>query len=298
MQDTTKNNTDQMNNSVEAPVVTLGKMLSEARERLGLTVMDVASQIKFAPKQIEALEADDFGRLPEATFLRGFVRSYAKVLHLDAETLLAALPQKKAAQAGLLAEAAGERFPDARSAQRQNNLVWLGASLLLIAVVVGFVIWNGNAPPAQTKAVQIESPVSLPDDVQIKPAEIVPESAVIEPVKPTSEPQVPAAKPVAPRLTEQNKAISSDAQTDASLPVTSLRLEFIGESWAEIKDRDGKILSSRNHLEGTELRLQGYAPFTILIGNAPSVRLYYRDKEVDLAPHTRSSTQVAALTLE
>lgn len=297
MQDTTRNNTDQANNSVEAPVVTLGKMLSEARERLGLTVMDVASQIKFAPKQIEALEADDFERLPEAAFLRGFVRSYAKVLHLDAETLLAALPQRKAAQAGLLAEAAGERFPDARSAQRQN-MVWLGASLLLIAVVVGFVFWSGNAPPAQTKPVQIESPVSLPDDVQIKPAEVVPESAVIEPVKPASEPQVSAAKPVAPPLAEQSKAISSDAQTDASLPVTSLRLEFIGESWAEIKDRDGKILSSRNHLEGTELRLQGHAPFTILIGNAPSVRLYYRDKEIDLAPHTRSSTQVAALTLE
>lgn len=297
MQDTTRNNTDQANNSVEAPVVTLGKMLSEARERLGLTVMDVASQIKFAPKQIEALEADDFERLPEAAFLRGFVRSYAKVLHLDAETLLAALPQRKAAQAGLLAEAAGERFPDARSAQRQN-MVWLGASLLLITVVVGFVFWSGNAPPAQTKPVQIESPVSLPDDVQIKPAEVVPESAVIEPVKPASEPQVPAAKPVAPPLAEQSKAISSDAQTDASLPVTSLRLEFIGESWAEIKDRDGKILSSRNHLEGTELRLQGHAPFTILIGHAPSVRLYYRDKEVDLAPHTRSSTQVAALTLE
>ena len=207
MQDTTRNNTDQANNSIEAPVVTLGNMLSEARERLGLTVMDVASQIKFAPKQIEALEADDFGRLPETAFLRGFVRSYAKVLHLDAETLLAALPQKKAAQAGLLAEAAGERFPDARSAQRQNT-VWLGASLLLIAVVVGFVFWNGSAPPAQTKPVQIESPVSLPDDVQIKPAEVVPESAVIEPVKPTSEPQVPAAKPAAPPLAEQNKAIS------------------------------------------------------------------------------------------
>ena len=55
-------------------------MLREARERLGLSVADVAAQIKFAPRQIEALEADDFKHLPEAAFLRGFVRSYAKIL--------------------------------------------------------------------------------------------------------------------------------------------------------------------------------------------------------------------------
>ena len=38
----------------------LGKMLREAREQLGLSIADVAAQIKFAPRQIEALEADDF----------------------------------------------------------------------------------------------------------------------------------------------------------------------------------------------------------------------------------------------
>src|ERR1039458_7621063 len=90
-----ENNAEQSNRSAEIPLTSLGRMLREARERFGLSVADVAAQIKFAPRQIEALEADDFKHLPEAAFLRGFVRSYAKILHLDAQTLLAAHPGAK-----------------------------------------------------------------------------------------------------------------------------------------------------------------------------------------------------------
>ena len=73
-----ENNAEQGNLSAAIPLTSLGRMLREAREHLGLSVADVAAQIKFAPRQIEALEADDFKHLPEAAFLRGFVRSYAK----------------------------------------------------------------------------------------------------------------------------------------------------------------------------------------------------------------------------
>ena len=111
MENMTETNAGQENNLGEMPA-SLGKMLSEARERLGLSVMDVSSQIKFAPRQIEALEADDYLHLPEAAFLRGFVRSYAKILHLDPQVLLAALPQKKVVASELTPESVGEPFPD------------------------------------------------------------------------------------------------------------------------------------------------------------------------------------------
>src|SRR5512147_626254 len=71
----------------------VGAVLREAREQQGLSVADVANRIKFAPRQIEAMEADDYAQLPEATFVRGFVRSYARLLEIDAAPLLAALPQ-------------------------------------------------------------------------------------------------------------------------------------------------------------------------------------------------------------
>src|SRR5512138_102400 len=80
-------------------VLNVGMMLREARERMGLSVQDVAERIKFAPKQVEALEANDFAHLPEAAFLRGFVRSYARMLQLDEAALIAALPAELTRQA-------------------------------------------------------------------------------------------------------------------------------------------------------------------------------------------------------
>ncbi|MBI5626663.1 MAG: helix-turn-helix domain-containing protein [Nitrosomonadales bacterium] len=304
MENVTGSIAEQENKPVEKPAASLGKMLREARERLGMTVEDVASQIKFAPRQIEALEAEDFQRLPEAAFLRGFVRSYAKVLHLDAETLLAALPQNKPAQAELVPDSVGEPFPNVHSALRQN-LVWMSAALLLMMIVAGFAYWHFTTPPEHTQIAQVESPISLPADMQITtPAQPVPEVPVIEPVEPKM--QALAQSPVqaantAPRLAQRNQAITSDTQSDVLPPSIPLRLEFSEDSWAEIKDKDGKILSSRVHPAGSELRLKrlnGQAPFSVLIGHASSVRLYYRDKEVDLAPHIRRSTNVASLTLE
>lgn len=306
MENVTESNAEQENNKpVEIPVTSLGKMLCEARERLGMTVEDVASQIKFAPRQIEALEAEDFQRLPEAAFLRGFVRSYAKILHLDPQTLLAALPQKKAVHGEIIPDSVGDPFPNVHSVFRQN-FIWLSAALLLIMIVVGFALWHFATPPEQPKAAQVESPISLPADIQITtPVQPIPEVPVIEPVEPKmqalAQSSVPAANPVDPRLAQRNQAITSDTQSDKSPPITPLRLEFSEDSWAEIKDKDGKILSSRVHPAGSELRLKrlnGQAPFSVLIGHASSVRLYYRDKEVDLVPHTRRSTDVASVTLE
>ncbi|OGS96444.1 MAG: hypothetical protein A3H31_07585 [Gallionellales bacterium RIFCSPLOWO2_02_FULL_57_47] len=330
MENINENNTGQESNSAEIPGTSPGKMLREARELLGLSVMDVASQIKFAPRQIEALEADDYQRLPEAAFLRGFVRSYAKILHLDAETVLTALPQNKAVPAELIPGSVGEPFPDVNSVLRQN-LNWLIAALLLAIIVAGLALWQFTAPPEQSpgqpRDTLVESPVSLPEEIQIKPEEPVPEAAVIEPEAPKTRPSteteapkrrhsietdaprtrpsaaaaqssVEAAGTEASRVARQNQATASDTEPDASAPVISLRLEFSEESWAEIKDREGKILSSRIHAGGSEMRLSGRAPLSILIGNAPSVRLYFRDKEIDLAPYTRTSTQVAHLMLE
>lgn len=302
MENMTETNAGQENNLGEMPA-SLGKMLSEARERLGLSVMDVSSQIKFAPRQIEALEADDFQHLPETAFLRGFVRSYAKILHLDAQVLLAALPQKKVVASELTPESVGEPFPDIHSVLR-HNLIWLGGALLLIVIVAVFGLWHFTTPPEPVKAAQVESPVSLPAETPVTVAQPVPDTAVVEPVLPKIQPpvavaqsSVEAANPPS-RLVKKKQTITADTPSDTSSPVTSLRLEFSEDAWAEIKDKDGNVLSSRIHPAGTELTVNGHAPFSLLVGHATAVRLYYRDKQVDLVPHTRRLTEVASLTLE
>lgn len=70
---------------LEAP----GAQLAAAREALGLTVMQIADQLKLAPRQVVALEAGDLAALPNLAVVRGFVRAYAKAVKLDAAPLVA-----------------------------------------------------------------------------------------------------------------------------------------------------------------------------------------------------------------
>ncbi|BEV16284.1 helix-turn-helix domain-containing protein [Herbaspirillum sp. DW155] len=75
-----------------------GALLAGARQKKGWSVEQVASLVKLAPRQIQAIEADNYAALPGLAVARGFVRSYAKVLGLDAHALAAAMPQESAVQ--------------------------------------------------------------------------------------------------------------------------------------------------------------------------------------------------------
>lgn len=253
----------------------LGKTLRQARELLGLNVADVSKQIKFSSRQIEALEADDFQHLPEIPFLRGFVRSYAKLLHLDAQPLLACIPNLDAVKE---APAPVEViFPSAHTPQRQN-LILLGAALLLAVVVVAFAVWNYTMPPATPEIAQVKVP--LPAETEIIPASSVEALQAI-----AEHALIPQAE-------------SQVVSTVQRAPDDTLRLVFDTESWVKIIDRNGRILVSQINPSGSELKLNGYAPFSMIISNAASVQLYYRGKQVDLLPYIKPSGKVARLTLE
>ena len=74
-----------------------GALLAAQRQAKGWSVEHVASQLKFAARQVMALEADNYDALPGPVIVRGFVRAYAKLLGMDANALVATLPQANAA---------------------------------------------------------------------------------------------------------------------------------------------------------------------------------------------------------
>ena len=78
---------------------TAGAKLRAAREAAGLSVDAVARQLKLAPRQVKALEDDDWQRLPGRTFVRGFARNYARFVRLDPDAVLALLPAPETAPA-------------------------------------------------------------------------------------------------------------------------------------------------------------------------------------------------------
>ncbi len=338
---------------------TLGNMLREGRERLGMSIGDVANQIKFAPRQIEALEADDFKTMPEAAFLKGFVRSYGKLLQMDLDTLFAALPATKVAMLSAAPAKNDLSFPNAQTARRQNY-IWLGAALVFVIIALGFAISNSNSPTKSGKNTAVETAVVLPAmeavkelpvepavaasaveviaPVVIVPVAIVPVAQVVAPkvdvpapvkqaeVKPVTSPPIKVEKPVvkavkapvAPALTKSaaveiapektmipidtllgtQPANSADASDAAGS--SNLRIVFGEESWAEVKEKNGKSLSSKINASGSELNLSGHAPYTVSISHAKSARLYYKGKQIDLSRYINkfSTSEVANLTLE
>ncbi len=301
MEEISENNAGQGDDPDVTPVIPPGEVLREARIRLGLSLNDVSDQIKFAPRQIEALEAGDFQYLPEMTFVRGFVRNYAKVLHLDAQPLLAALPQAEAGSLQLTPDSVEVPFPCAHSPQRQN-LVWLGAALLLAVLVVAFAAWHYTTPVKKSEVAREKAPAVLPPEMKIITESAVPGTAEnASPASVAPPPQLGAAPvPVTPALQPepQTQAVKPAVQGGVPSQNAALRLVFDDESWVEVKDKDGNTLSSQINARGSELRLDGNAPFSMAIGRAASVRLYHRGKLIDLKPHINSSNEVARLTVE
>jgi cytoskeleton protein RodZ len=66
-----------------------GAQLAAQRQSLGWSVEQVAEQLKLAPRQVLAIETDNYGALPGMATVRGFIRAYAKIVKLDATPLVA-----------------------------------------------------------------------------------------------------------------------------------------------------------------------------------------------------------------
>ena len=81
----------------------VGELLSEGREHAGMSIGDIANRLRMSVKQIEALERADYAVLPAGTFLRGFVRNYAKAVGLNVEAVLALLERTHASGVALKA---------------------------------------------------------------------------------------------------------------------------------------------------------------------------------------------------
>jgi cytoskeleton protein RodZ len=69
-------------------VPSIGETLREARMRQRLDITDVEAQTKIRAKYLRALENEDFGMLPGATFVKSFLRTYAEFLGLDPHVLV------------------------------------------------------------------------------------------------------------------------------------------------------------------------------------------------------------------
>ena len=278
----------------------VGEVLARARAALGLTTSDVALQLKFAPRQIEALEQERFELLPPGTFSRGMVRAYARLLKLDAEPLVQRIAGRVAVPDNANAVAAARRPIPITDSARRSNLVYAGLSLAVLGVIAA-VLFEWQRERANTGRMDFVAAARVPHLSARVPHLSAQAPATPAQALPQTEQQVASLNTVAPPNTTLLTEPSPVQTTVPEARQTAdgkrhIRMKFERESWVEIKDRGGKTLISQLNPAGSEQAVEGRPPFEVIIGNAQHVRLSYDDRPVDLAPHVK--VEVARFTLE
>ena len=316
-------------NRADTGAASAGAWLRAAREAAGLSEDAVAQQLKLAPRQVRAIEEDDYARLPGRTFVRGFVRNYARLVQLDPDAVVAALPSGEPTSPlerltyTPASRPMGELPVD--SGRRGGRAArWL-IPLLLLAVVGVAAYYEYARQPAPRPA--------LPDGIMpppaAKPAAPAPAGPSVTPLlnpleAPKSEPAPPsgavgmdpapaaaanappadvgpgaaspgAMSPVTASAAAPQGTVAPTAPEAASAEPT-LVLDFRGPSWVQVKDSSGALVVSQTAPAGATIPVGGTPPYDVVIGSATSATVRFRDRRVDLVPHTRSN--VARLTLK
>jgi cytoskeleton protein RodZ len=262
----------------------VGEELARARAALGFTIKDVAQQLKFAARQIEALEQGRFEQLPTGTFARGMVRAYARLLKLDAEPLVERIAGRVATPDNAAAVASVQRPIPITDSTRRTNLIYAALSLAILAVIAGVVFEWQRERSGAAKMTFVAAAVQEPQRTSVASSVAAPDLA------PLPQPEAPPPAVVA--------AVTPPAAGSASDTGSTKRIvmKFDRTSWVEIRGRNGKVLTSQLNAGGTEQTIEGRPPFALVIGNAQHVRLSYDDKPIDLAPHVK--VEVARFTLD
>ena len=247
--------------------------------------------MKFALRQLEALERGELQRLPGGAAVRGMVRSYARFLRLDPEPLVARIAAGTEAQD---AERLAQRFRQPvpfSDGSRRSNLAYIALSLALLAVVAAVAFeWRQERSAARLSFVSAAQQPAEPARLAL--ASATPAPTPTPTLTPTMT-QAPAPAPAS--VGGAHPAVQAeDGAGDARRG--RIALQFERESWVEIRSGSGKLLVSQLHAPGSERVVAGVPPFAMVIGNAQYVRLSYNDKPVDLMPHVK--VEVARFTLE
>lgn len=260
-------------------VASAGRMLATARESAGLSVEEAATQLRLSVRQVQALEADDTSALPGSTFVRGFIRNYAKLLGLDSEALLAAYRVSAPDVGSRAISLQSENIPIV-SRDKKAWLPYVLASGIVGLALGGWMIYMEYAVEGSHKAVAekvvTEKPVS-PAAIALEPAAPLPHETVATAIPPETKAAAPVTAPLQPAAARLN-------------------MIFTEQSWVSVTDRDGKEIFNKSQPAGSQGVVEGSPPFNVVIGNASGVWLTYNDKPVDLAPHAKAN--VARLTLE
>jgi len=279
--------TAEVTDSTAATARQMGQQLRLAREAAGLEVDTVAAQLRMQKGMIGALEQGDWSRLGALVFVRGHLRSYARLLGIELDAL-----------DEIAAPAPVAITPMARSGRGQQMFERLGTRLVYVVItaLIGVPVWIAAqrhlAVPDKTLAVALDIPevqpvlpVPLPEEQAPLPASAGQIADAPAPPAPVPAPPVITAAP--PPLT----AMASLLPTPLPEPTPSadIILNLNQDSWIELYAPDGGSLE-QNLIAAGEVRHFAHGQLgRVVIGNADGVSLRIGGEVQDLSGVRRAN---------
>lgn len=128
-----------MSKTAEAQADSVGALLRQSREQKGLTTAEVATRLRLKVSQIEQIEAEEWDPAVSATFMRGYLRAYARLLKLPEKEIL----QNFELQAAYLRNQAKpmHSFSKKNRLDAVDNRFMLATYLLVVLLIGLFLVW-------------------------------------------------------------------------------------------------------------------------------------------------------------
>lgn len=229
-----------------------GEYLRQIRIAQKKELEEIASVLNMPVKTLTALEQDDYKSLPEATFIKGYYRAYAKYLNADASVIIQRFDEIYVNDTGLKANHALNNSPikimgKLSGSKSVRNRKWLKRIAILAAVLV--LAWLAvmavqNWTSSHKDDAEVEAPKAKSSDVEIIP------------------------------MGTTTNATSGD----------QLVLNFSRPTSVHIVDATGKVLATGR--QASTLTLSGESPFQIRLDDATAVSLTLNQEQISLSPYT------------
>lgn len=242
----------------------VGGRLREAREAAGYSLADVSTRLKMPVRIVQALEAGDWDLIGAAVFVRGHLRSYARLLGVEFDEAAVAGSLPPAAEPPLVTRVHVPRYRYVA-----ENLA-RRAVYVVMTLALAVPVWLATRSHFDGAPLAVE-PLDLPPGALPAPA---------TPSSPT------------PMIASMAPLPSRQAEAPARAPLV---LEFSGDSWVQVFGVDGDVLYRGLQHAGERRELVPGEVSQVVVGNTAAARLQRDGGVIDLAPYTRAN--VARFTL-
>ena len=245
----------------------IGERLRQARVRAGISPAEAGAKLKMPTHVIEALEREDWAKIGAPVFVRGHLRSYAKLLDLPADTIAAnvAVPAAKAA----------ELVPRTYTPRMQRVAEQTGRRLVyvLITATIAVPVWlatRSHLDGGANDAVPLDGTATLALPQSDESADGNARTRV------QPEPLVASIAPLPQRA-------------QAPVAAGDLAVSFNGESWVRVTAPDGSIIEQALVQPGQQRVFKPGQLGQAVLGNAQAISVQYQGRPVDLTPYIRAN---------